>query len=76
MLHWRRWDVNGMQNNGEGRILISNNIYIFLKIKNKIVEKEAGKKVTHLSTSYKKWRECCKKTFWTFGQNQPKPLIF
>ena len=43
-----------MQNNGEGRILISNNIFFFLKIKNKIVEKEAGKKVTHLSTSYKK----------------------
>ena len=43
-----------MQNNEEGRILISNNNFFLLKIKNKTVEKEASKKVTHSSTTYKK----------------------
>ena len=50
-----------MQNNGEGRTIISKNKTFFWKIKSKTVEKEAGKKVKHLSTSYKKRRECCKK---------------
>ena len=50
-----------MQNNEEGKILISNNNFFLLKIKNKTVEKEASKKVTHSSTTYKQGREYCKK---------------
>ena len=58
MLHWWRWDVKEIQNNGEGRVLVSkNNFFFFWKIKSKTVEKEDGKKVTHLSISYKKWRK-------------------
>ena len=45
MLHWMRWDVKGMENNGEGRLLISNNIIFWNK--NEIVVKAAEKKLTH-----------------------------
>ena len=34
MLHWWRWDVKEIQNNGEGRVLVSkNNFFFFLENK-------------------------------------------